>query len=252
MIIKGAQVLPHGLINNVEEKLGLQGEKLAEYVSCCGTGSCPSGWTPIIRRFCTLTYTVPSALFGNHNYSAMADYLARLEELAKPPAPAHRGPHGLRLRPAKSARGPGRPDCRAGPAWNSGRAGGGRVCNTLEDIKLFADHKAGHMVQIKTPDLGSIHNTIEAVLYCKAKGIGAYQGGTCNETDRSAQVCVHCAMLPTGTDPGQAGHGRRRGVHDCIQRNAAYFGAAPREKKPGSIVFQIRPKEFSYADSSFQ
>ena len=28
----------------------------------------------------------------------------------------------------------------------------------------------------------------------KEKGIGAYQGGTCNETDRSAQVCVHCAM----------------------------------------------------------
>ncbi len=27
MIIKGAQVLPHGLINNVKEKLGLQGEK---------------------------------------------------------------------------------------------------------------------------------------------------------------------------------------------------------------------------------
>ena len=32
--------------------------------------------------------------------------------------------------------------------------------------------------RIKTPDLGSIHNTIEAVLYCKEKGIGAYQGGT--------------------------------------------------------------------------
>ncbi|MBO5317753.1 MAG: methylaspartate ammonia-lyase, partial [Oscillospiraceae bacterium] len=61
-------------------------------------------------------------------------------------------------------------------------------------IKLFADNKAGHMVQIKTPDLGGINNTIEAVLYCKEKGIGAYQGGTCNETDRSAQVCVHCAM----------------------------------------------------------
>ena len=39
-------------------------------------------------------------------------------------------------------------------------------CNTLEDIKLFADHKAGHMIQIKTPDLGGINNTIEAVLYC--------------------------------------------------------------------------------------
>ena len=32
------------------------------------------------------------------------------------------------------------------------------------------------------------------VLYCKEKGIGAYQGGTCNETDRSAQVCVNIAM----------------------------------------------------------
>ena len=46
----------------------------------------------------------------------------------------------------------------------------------------------------ETPDLGGVNNTIEAVLYCKEKGIGAYQGGTCNETDRSAQVCVHCAM----------------------------------------------------------
>ena len=50
------------------------------------------------------------------------------------------------------------------------------------------------MIQIKTPDLGGINNTIEAVLYCKERGIGAYQGGTCNETDRSAQVCVNCAM----------------------------------------------------------
>ena len=33
MILKGADVLPHGLINNVEEKLGLQGEKLREYVA---------------------------------------------------------------------------------------------------------------------------------------------------------------------------------------------------------------------------
>ena len=32
MIIKGAQVLPHALINNVDTKLGRHGEKLAEYV----------------------------------------------------------------------------------------------------------------------------------------------------------------------------------------------------------------------------
>ena len=32
MIIKGAAVLPHALINNVETKLGTHGEKLADYV----------------------------------------------------------------------------------------------------------------------------------------------------------------------------------------------------------------------------
>ena len=35
---------------------------------------------------------------------------------------------------------------------------------------------------------------MEAVLYCKARGVGAYLGGTCNETDRSAQMCVHVAL----------------------------------------------------------
>jgi len=40
-------------------------------------------------------------------------------------------------------------------------------CNTLEDIKEFVDAKAADMLQIKTPDLGGINNTIEAILYCK-------------------------------------------------------------------------------------
>jgi methylaspartate ammonia-lyase len=32
------------------------------------------------------------------------------------------------------------------------------------------------------------------VLYCKEHGMGAYLGGTCNETNRSAEVCAHIAM----------------------------------------------------------
>ena len=56
------------------------------------------------------------------------------------------------------------------------------------------------MAQIKTPDLGGINNSIEAILYCKAHGMGAYLGGTCNETNRSAEVCAHIAMA---TQPDQ-------------------------------------------------
>ena len=56
-----------------------------------------------------------------------------------------------------------------------------------------------------------INNTIEAVLYCKAHSIGAYQGGTCNETDRSAQVCVHCAMATQPVQILAAAAGRPAG-----------------------------------------
>jgi methylaspartate ammonia-lyase len=73
-------------------------------------------------------------------------------------------------------------------------------CNTYEDVVDFTDRKAGHMAQVKTPDLGGINNTIEAVLYCKKNGMGAYLGGSCNETNRSAEVCAHIGMA---TNPDQ-------------------------------------------------
>ncbi len=201
MIIKGAQVLPHALINNVETKLGTKGEKLAEYVAWLRDrilqNRTDDSYMPVMHMD---VYGTIGAAFGNNNYAAMADYIAKLEEIAKP--------FHLRIE------GPMDCDCDrqtqmealAGLTAELDRRGinvelvADEWCNTLEDIKLFADNKAGHMVQIKTPDLGGINNTIEAVLYCKEKGIGAYQGGTCNETDRSAQVCVHCAMA---TQPAQ-------------------------------------------------
>jgi methylaspartate ammonia-lyase len=67
-------------------------------------------------------------------------------------------------------------------------------CNTLDDVVAFIDAKACHMVQIKTPDLGGIQDIVDSVRYCAAHGMEAYQGGTCNETEVSAQCCVHLAM----------------------------------------------------------
>ena len=201
MIIKGAQVLPHALINNVQEKLGAKGEKLAEYVAWLRdrilANRQDESYLPV---FHIDVYGTIGAAFGNNNYKAMADYIEELGRIAKP--------FHLRIE------GPMDCDCDretqiealAGLTAELDKRGcdvelvADEWCNTLEDIKLFADAKAGHMVQIKTPDLGGVNNTIEAVLYCKEKGIGAYQGGTCNETDRSAQVCVHCAMA---TQPAQ-------------------------------------------------
>ncbi len=195
MIIKGAQVLPHALINNVDTKLGRNGEKLKEYVEWLRDRilkfRADDSYAPVMHID---VYGTIGAAFGNNNYKEMADYIEELGKIAKP----------FKLR----IEGPMDCDCDretqiialAALTKELDERGcdvelvADEWCNTLEDIKLFADNKAGHMVQIKTPDLGGVNNTIEAVLYCKEKGIGAYQGGTCNETDRSAQVCVHCAM----------------------------------------------------------
>jgi methylaspartate ammonia-lyase len=66
--------------------------------------------------------------------------------------------------------------------------------NTLEDIQAFVDAQAADVIQIKMPDLGSVHNSVEAVLACNAGGVGAFLGGSCAETDLSAKVAVHVAL----------------------------------------------------------
>ncbi len=45
-----------------------------------------------------------------------------------------------------------------------------------------------------------MQDIVEAVLSCKQRNSAAYQGGTCNETDVSARLCVHLAMA---TKPAQ-------------------------------------------------
>ena len=195
MIIKGADVLPHALINNVKDKLGENGEKLAEYVAWLRDRilgmRLNENYMPVMHID---VYGTIGGAFGNHNYTKMADYIMELEQIAKPFHLRIEGPMDCDCDRETQLEALAALTKELDDRGSSVELVADEWCNTLEDIKLFADHKAGHMVQIKTPDLGGVNNTIEAVLYCKEKGIGAYQGGTCNETDRSAQVCVHCAM----------------------------------------------------------
>ncbi len=200
MIIKGAQILPHALINNVETKLGKDGSLLLEYVKWLRNRiielRTDESYSPILHID---VYGTIGQAFGDENYKAMADYLATLEEAAAPfhlriEGPMDAGEREKQMICLRELR--KELDSRninvelVADEW----------CNTLEDVIYFCDNKAGHMAQIKTPDLGGINNTIEAVIYCKKHGFGAYQGGTCNETDHSAQVCVNCAMA---TQPDQ-------------------------------------------------
>jgi methylaspartate ammonia-lyase len=66
--------------------------------------------------------------------------------------------------------------------------------NTLDDVRAFVSAGAADMIHLKTPELGSVHNAVEAVLACRAGQVGALLGGSAAETDLSARVAVHVAL----------------------------------------------------------
>ena len=193
MIIKEADVLPHGLFNNVEEKTGKNGELLLEYIEWLRDRiiehRAREDYKPI---FHIDVYGTIGDFTGN-DVDKMAEYMKKVEAAAKPFAIRIEGPMDMGDKDkqievlaalTKRLDADGTKVELVADEW----------CNTLEDIKAFVDAGAGHVIQIKTPDLGGINNTIEAVKYCKDNNVGAYCGGTCNETSRSAEILTNISM----------------------------------------------------------
>jgi len=193
MILKEADALPHGLINNVAEKLGADGELFEAYLRWVRDRilalRARDDYAPVLHFD---TYGTIGQAFAMDT-TRMADYLSRLGDLAAPfrlrvEQPLDAG----RREPQVEAMGKLRAVLRErGPAveivideW----------CNTMDDIRVFTDAQAADVIHVKTPDLGGVNNTIDALLYVRRQGLAAYCGGTCNETDLSARVCTHIAM----------------------------------------------------------
>ncbi|TDR82753.1 methylaspartate ammonia-lyase [Paludibacterium purpuratum] len=193
MIIKGVDVLPHGLINNVEEKLGFKGEKLQAYVKWLADRvkqlSPDASYRPALHID---VYGTIGLIFDNDPIR-VAQYIAGLVDFAGGLELYIEGPVDMGGKEAQI-------ECMGKITAELTRMGSpvklvaDEWCNTYEDIVDFTDAKCCHMVQIKTPDLGGIHNIVDSVLYCNQHGMEAYQGGTCNETDVSARTCVHLAV----------------------------------------------------------
>jgi methylaspartate ammonia-lyase len=66
--------------------------------------------------------------------------------------------------------------------------------DTLDDIEAFIDAEAADMIHIRIPDLGGLHNLVDAVLACEGRGVGVLLDGSCMETDVSARAMVHVAL----------------------------------------------------------
>ena len=198
MIIKGIQVLPHGLINNVDEKLGRRGEKLMEYLSWLRTRVVQLGKPDYNPIFHLDVYGTFGQAF-NDDIEVIAKYIMDLERISQPfhlriEGPVDAGSKKGQIKTMRKLR------MRLKKIGSKTEIIADEWCNTLEDIKDFVNEGAADMIQIKAPDLGGINNTIEAILFCKKNDVGAHLGGSCNETDRSARICAHIALA---TGPAQ-------------------------------------------------
>jgi len=198
MILKQVQVMPHALINNIDQKLGRKGELLKKYVSWLRGRVLDLRQSDRYQPIFHIDVYGTIGIIFDGDLDRIFAYLIELEELASPFAIRIEGPIDAGNRKetmeALSAltkmidEGDHKIEIVA-DEW----------CNNLADVKYFADHRAGHMLQVKTPDLGGVNNIIEALLYCKEKGLGAYSGGTCNETNISAEMTTAIAIACDAT-----------------------------------------------------
>ncbi|MEI9401930.1 methylaspartate ammonia-lyase [Mesorhizobium argentiipisi] len=191
MILKGVDVLPHGLINS-RQKFGVDGQSFADFVRWVAARTRQigrQGYHPVLHFdvygwigqeiglepqsiadfICKVADTVSDFTLNIESPADFGSTQAQIENYAK-------------IVSILDTRG------------SSARIVVDERCNTLEEIRLFAEAKATHLVQIKTPDVGSIVDTVRAVLICKENNVGAYVGGSCTETDLSAQASVHVSV----------------------------------------------------------
>jgi methylaspartate ammonia-lyase len=205
MILRAADALPHGLVNNVAARVGARGELLAEYVRWVRERVLTLRRDPAYVPVLHLDVYGTLGLAFEGDLDRMADYLVGLASLAAPlplrvEHPVDAGSRDAQvaamaaLRLAVAARGGGVE--LAVDEW----------CNTAEDVEVFLAAGAADVVHVKVPDLGGLGNTVESLLLVRRQGLRAYCGGSATETERSAQVTAHVAMgaAPTRCSPSLA------------------------------------------------
>lgn len=197
MILREVDSIPHGLINS-PALVGDRGKKLVDYVSWVSRRvqalRRSPGYEPVLHFD---VYGV-IGLVMEQRIDDIAGVLTAMEAAARP--------FRLRVEHPLDAGNRHRQIEQMALLRRHLREQGSQVelvadewANTVQDIRAFNEAGAADMIQIKTPDLGGLHNTVEAVLDCRRHGVLAHIGGSCCESDRSARACVHVA-LATGAD----------------------------------------------------
>ena len=192
MIMKRAELLPHSSFHIAERDLGARGEKFIAYAEHLAKRVRALGGESYKPTIHLDVYGTIGELFSM-DLDAVVDFLGQtkaavgeLPLLVETPV----------LCPSKLAQIEAFQTMRRKIKAKGIAVGiiADEWCNTLDDIREFADADATDYAQVKTPDLGGIGNSIEAVLYCRSRGVGSYLGGSGNETEQSASVTAEIGL----------------------------------------------------------
>ena len=170
MILKEVDVLPHGLINEVETKLGADGGLLKEYIGWLRNRILASASTQITHPGCILIPTVRLA----SPFSRISSGSRTIS--ANSPRRQRRSASGSSIRSMREAAKPRLNDMSRCAACSPSAVFASTSvvdewCNTLQDIEMFVSARAADVIHVKMPDLGGINNTIEALLYVRRNGL---------------------------------------------------------------------------------
>jgi methylaspartate ammonia-lyase len=191
MILKRVDVLPHGLINSLH-KFGTDGATFLDFVRWVAQrveNLAPDDYRP------TLHFDVYGwiGLANNLDVDRIANFIVRARECALPfqlniEHPADFGSRECQIQGFRALRDNlRRQGCDA-------RIVADEWCNTLDDTRAFVAAGACDLIQIKMPDVGSLVDAVLSAIACRDHRVGVFIGGSCTETDLSAQVSAHVAV----------------------------------------------------------
>jgi methylaspartate ammonia-lyase len=191
MIMKRVDYLPHGLINSTKV-FGSKGLEFLDYVEWVRTRVLEKGDENYRPTLYFDLYGMIGRTFSNQ-VDEIVKYLESLEKVA----------HPLEICIESAVDFGGRSRHRDGYLLLRDRLRDvccgvqlaiDEWCNDLSDVHFFSKVRAAHTIHIKMPDLGSVSNSIEAVMVCKKNEVRALLGGSCTETEISARISADIAL----------------------------------------------------------
>jgi methylaspartate ammonia-lyase len=191
MILRGVEVLPHGLFNSIAS-FGDDGGRFLAYVAWLRRRVDELGAPGYHPRFHLDVYGMLGEVV-NHDIERMATFLGEAEGAAGGLSLSVESPcYGAnveetvellaRLRAELRERG-----CDVALVADE-------FCNTDDDVARFVAAEAVDLLQIKMPDLGCLTRAIDAAQVCREAGLGVFIGGSCAETEVSAIASTHVAL----------------------------------------------------------